>query len=157
MIGYVVVSSWYDQILCSRSVGSLECLKPIARWKRIRCHFNHTSCSISTTLGTLCRLTPANLATSSIWKLVSTKPQLDTRLCPSWNHWLTHCCIVSTSCWLTPILRVPRKCQAVSSFRFWIMIADRTTISVLTSSSIWRSERKRPYVMFLVSHSSNIP
>lgn len=46
------------------------------------------------------------------------------------NRKLTHCCTFSTSSILTPTLRVPRKCQAVSRGRFCIMMPANVTNSV---------------------------
>ena len=54
---------------------------------------------------------------------------------------LTHSCTISTSFILTPTLLVPRKCHAVSSGRFWIMMLVKVTNSVATGSRILWSER----------------
>lgn len=52
------------------------------------------------------------------------------------NTELTHCWITSTSSALTPILLVPRKCHAVSTGRFWIIIPVKTISSVSTGPRI---------------------
>ena len=57
------------------------------------------------------------------------------------EHQRTHCCTVSQSSALTPILLVPRRCQPDSRFKFWIMIPESTTISVSMSSRMLWSER----------------
>lgn len=57
---------------------------------------------------------------------------------------LTHCCSISVSSILTPMRRVPRKCQCVSRGRFCIMMPARTVISVSTSDKMLWSDRNRP-------------
>ena len=99
-----------------------------------------TSCSISATLGTLFRRTPAKEATISIYNIAC----VSRWYVPARSGVYTHCWTVSTSSLLTPTRRVPRRCHAVSFFKFWIMIPESTTISVSMSSRIWRSERYSP-------------
>jgi hypothetical protein len=52
------------------------------------------------------------------------------------NCYLTHCWIVSTSSLQTPMRLVPRRCQAVSLGKFWIMMPLSTVSSVSTSLRI---------------------
>ena len=100
---------------------------------------DQTSCSISATLGLFFRRTPTKAAIISILSVTYQQAILFVKV---GKH--THCWTISTSSWLTPTRRIPRRCHPVSRFKFWIIIPESTTISVSISSRICRSDRYRP-------------